>query len=139
MKPRLSFVICAMLCLITPLLAQGSLTFYPVKMGRLAPGDKLSIRIVKEANFVRNFASAYVMDLRLNVVIRDDNKMGRIIRGIGPDDNRISTPLQLPRLSDLQAAGLTVSELRELLVQQYAEKDVDTRVTVQFTGSGNRK
>jgi protein involved in polysaccharide export with SLBB domain len=128
-----------MLCLITPSLAQGTLTFYPVKMGRLAPGDKLSIRIIKEANFGRNFASAYVMDLRLNVVIRHDNKLGRIIRGIGPDDNRVSVPLELPRLSDLQAAGLTVSELRELLVQQYAEKDVDTRVTVQFTGSGNRK
>jgi hypothetical protein len=133
MKQRLPFVVFVMFCVGIPLFAQGTSRFsYPVKMGRLEPGDKLKISMVKASD---SRPSYYGMPMVLNVVILSDNKLGRIIPVGFPGFKQTSMHLDGPPLNDVQAGGLTVPELEQLIEQRFAEKDFKMDVAVQFTGA----
>jgi protein involved in polysaccharide export with SLBB domain len=90
------------------------------KLGKLAPGDTLSVMIFKQPESIYDHS----MGLTLNVAVLDDGK------------------IQLPLLERVPAAGLSILELKTAVQQRYADcfsrpngpNTAPPRVTIQFVG-----
>jgi protein involved in polysaccharide export with SLBB domain len=126
METRPVSVIVIVLCLSVSLFAQGSFTPYPVKLGRLEPGDMLRVSVFKEPYLITGTDRVH---LSLNVVVRDDNKVSLMSL----------FPSARPVFGDVQVGGLTTSELRQVLERQYTQNNYETRISVQFVGSRRRE
>jgi protein involved in polysaccharide export with SLBB domain len=118
MRLQLAPIILLLLCLSASVLGQSPFQLYSIKLGKLEPGDRLMITVIKEPYLVTGTDR---VRFSLNVTIRDDNRMG-------------VPPLLIPILTDVLAGGLTTSELRQALEMRYAETNYDTSIMVQFLG-----
>jgi protein involved in polysaccharide export with SLBB domain len=121
MKFRLVAVVLMILCVQSSLLAQNLPVMGVPKLGKLVPGDTLSLTLFRQPEYLSGR-----MDLRLRVGVLDDGT------------------ISLPLLGKVPAAGLTMSELNTALQESYmiyfnnpplgATMGTPPHVTVLFLG-----
>jgi protein involved in polysaccharide export with SLBB domain len=127
MNKRTIFTTFIVLCLSFSLFAQTQPKLHPFKLGRLEPGDNLRISVSREPRLANDFRR---FRLTVNVVVGSDGKLV-------PASSMMRE--MMPELVGVMARGLTLGEIKQLLESRYADKNLDTSVNVQFTGSGGRQ
>jgi protein involved in polysaccharide export with SLBB domain len=96
MKFRLVAVALMLLCIQSSLLAQNLPMMGVPRLGKLVPGDTLSVTVFRQPEYLNGR-----MDLRLRVGVLDDGT------------------ISLPLLGKVPAAGLTISDLNTALQESY--------------------